>query len=490
MTSIDLESVPPFPIYTLQLDEDVQRLELDGMPLEPSYGQDPHEVGIEAVARKAQSQGLEAVRVRIHSTNGDLWDMIVTADGDAVDTTQPADGEEANTPRSRRKLLMPVILAVAVLGIAGGIAAAFLVVGGEEPEIWTVPGTDAQIPIALPHEFSSQAAWSIPVHQDADVTALESGHILATGTNANLIARDPETAQPVWKTQNAPSDLTSLVQTQWQAKDVLAAYAGRTLYVWNIQLPEGQDRAQAHTINIEHQWRIDLNGQAPMVDMGDWIVGVPGQNYGLDQLVIPAGTRPLTATRDGGVIAASQDQFFTIDSTGETTNTIGYTTADDVETVPDQLWMLDDDHVLLGWDTEEPTLSMYRLSDGEQVATSSVQRLPRQDVLPVIDTASHSAALDDIALSWGPDDAAIHSIEGLEISAVHDNTAYGVHRESGPVSLDLTDAEADPEPWESYNPDDPAPDLVTDDAAYVIAPQLDRTILYQAPVTTRSEDSQ
>src|SRR5699024_168230 len=225
----------------------------------------------------------------------------------------------------------------------------------------------------------------------------------------------------------------------------------------------------------------DLNGQAPMVDMGDWIVGVPGQNYGLDQLVIPAGTRPLTATRDGGVIAASQDQFFTIDSTGETTNTIGYTTADDVETVPDQLGMLEDDHVVLGWDTEDPTLSMYRLSDGEQVATSSVQRLTRQDVLPVIDTASHSAALDDIALSWGPDDAAIHSIEGLEISAVHDNTAYGVHRESGPVSLDLTDAEADPEPWESYNPEDPAPDLVTDDAAYVIAPHLDHTILYQAP---------
>lgn len=487
MTGIDPEAVPPFPIYTLQLDEDKQRLELDGIPLEPSYGQDPHAAGIEAVARKARSQDLEAVRVRIHSTTGDIWDMVVTADGEAIDTTKSVDEGQAPLSR-RRKLLVPTILAIATLGIAGGVIAALVITGDEEPPTWTVPGVEAQVPIALPSEYSAQAAWSVPVDQDSDVISLESGHILATGTNGNLIARDPDTAQPVWNSNNAPSDLSTLVQTQWQSQDVLAASAGRNLYVWNLHPPEGQNRAQSHTIGVEHHWRVDLNGQAPMIDMGDWIVGIPGNDYSIEQLVIPAGTRPLTATPQGGVITVSQDSFMTIDSTGETTETIRYTTDDDIQNVPDQSWMLDDDHALLGWDTQDPTLSIYRLSDGEQVATSTVNYLPRQDTVPIIDEPSQSAVLGDIALSWG-DDAAIHEIEGVEISTVHDGIAYGTDQTSGPVSLEITDAEASPEMWESYNVDDPAPDLVTDDAAYVIAPQLDQTILYKAPDTTRSEDS-
>src|SRR5699024_12818668 len=102
MSGIDPDAVPPFPIYTLHLDEnEPQRLELDRMPLEPSYGQNPRAAGIVAVARKAQSQDLEAVRVRIHSTTGDIWDMIVTADGQAIDNTITEDEEEANPAINR-----------------------------------------------------------------------------------------------------------------------------------------------------------------------------------------------------------------------------------------------------------------------------------------------------------------------------------------------------------------------------------------------------
>lgn len=489
MTGIDPETVPPFPIYTLQLDEDEQRLELDGMPLEPSYGQDPHAAGIEAVARKARSQDLGAVRVRIHSTTGDIWDMIVTTDGEAIDTTKPAE-DDSTKPGRRYKLLVPTILVLGTLGIAGGVTAALLVTGDDEPTPWSMPGVEAQVPIALPSQYSDRAAWSVPVDNDSDVAALESGHILSTGPNGNLVARDPDTAQPVWNSSNAPRDLSTLVQTQWDSNDVLAAHAGNNLYVWNLNPPEGQNTGQSHTLDIEHRWRVDLNGQAPIVDMGDWIVGVPGDTYSLDRLVIPAGTRPLTATPQGGAITVSQDQLITIDNTGQTTDTTTYSTSNDIDTVPDQLWMLDDDHVLFGWDIEEPTLSIYRLSDGERVATSSVRYSPNQDTTPIIDHASQSAVIGDVALSWSNQNAAIHQIESMETSAVHDHTAYGTRQNSGPITLDLSDEEADPEPWESYNLDDPAPDLVTDDAIYVIAPQLEQTILYQARDITRSEDNQ
>jgi len=485
--TIDPSAVPPFPIYTLHLDEDARQLTLDGVPLEPSFGQEPHAAGIEAVIRKATSQTLEAVRVRVHSNTGDVWDMIVTAEGEVIDTTKPADDTEKR-PTRWRKAVLPIILTVGILGIAGGIVAVRGLISDDELDVWKTPGVEAQIPVALPSEYSSHASWSIPVDKDSDVTALESGHILSTNPSGELVARDPDTAQPAWRSNDVPRDLGTLVQTQWQSHEVLAAYSGRHLYVWNLQLPEGQQRAHAHTIEIDHQWRVDVNGQSPMIDMGDWVVGVPGENYSLNRLVIPAGTRPLTATSSGGVITVSQDSFVTVDPAGEVAATVKYDTEDDIHTVPDQLWMVDEDHVLLGWDAKHPTLSVYRLSDGERLATTTVKHLPRQASVPILDEASQSAAVGDVALSWG-NDPAIQQVEGIEISAVHDGMAYGKGQSSGPVRLAIGSEEA-PEPWNTYSPDDPAPDFITEDAAYVIAPQLDETILYQAPVTTRNEDTQ
>lgn len=484
--TIDPSAVPPFPIYTLHLDEDARQLTLDGVPLEPSFGQELHAAGIEAVIRKATSQALEAVRVRVHSESGDVWDMVVTAKGEVIDTTKPVDDSEQQ-PKRRRKAVFPIILTVGILGIAGGIVAVRGFIGNDDPDVWTPPGVEAQVPVALPSEYSSRASWSIPVDKDSDVEVLDSGHILSTSTSGDLVARDPETAQPAWRSGDAPRDLGTLVQTQWQSQEVLAAYSGRELYVWNLQLPEGQQRAHAHIIDIDHHWRVDLNGQSPIIDMGDWVVGIPGEAYSLDRLVIPAGTRPLTAIPSGGVITVSQDSFITVDQTGEVAATVTYDTDDAIQTVPDQLWMLDDDHVLLGWDAKHPTLSVYRLSDGERLATTTVRHVPRQSSVPIIDEASQSAAVGDVALSWGSDPV-IEPVEGMEISAVHSGMAYGKGQSSGPVRLAIGSEEA-PEPWDTYRSDDPAPDLVTDDAAYVIAPQLDETILYQAPVTTRNEDT-
>lgn len=488
MAEFDPSAVPSFPIYTLHLDEVEQRLELDGMPLEPSYGQDPHAAGIDAVVRKAQSQDLEAVRVRVYSTTGDIWDMVVTAAGDTFDTTTPAD-DQSSKPFRGRKLLVPAVLVAVTVTIAGGITAAFLVNDREEPEPWATPGVDAQLPIALPSEYSTRAAWSVQVDTDSDIAALDDGHIFTTGVNGTLIAREPDTAQPVWRSRTVPDTLDTLVQTQWQSEDILAAHVGRDLYVWETHLPPGQDHAQSHAIAVDHGWRVDLNGPAPMIDMGDWIVGIPGDDYSVDQIVIPAGTRPLTATPQGGVLAVDDENVLELDAEGDITDTTAYSSDDDIDTTPDQLWMLDDNHALFAWDNAEPTLSIYRLSDGQELATSAAQYMPRQDAVPIIDRASQSAALGDIALKWGNDVAGIHELDGLEVTTVHDGVVYGTDNEFGPVSIDLTTEDAEQESWDSYNPDDPAPDLVTDDGAYVIAPQLDQTILYQAPNTTRSEDN-
>ena len=89
MAAIDPHTVPPFPVYTLLLNEHTQRIELDGMPLEPSVGQDYKQAGIQAIIRKASVQNLDAVRVNVHNHEGDRWSMVVTQDGNVYDTTLP-----------------------------------------------------------------------------------------------------------------------------------------------------------------------------------------------------------------------------------------------------------------------------------------------------------------------------------------------------------------------------------------------------------------
>ncbi len=41
-------------------------------------------------------------------------------------------------------------------------------------------------------------------------------------------------------------------------------------------------------------------------------------------------------------------------------------------------------------------------------------------------------------------------------------------------------------PWETFTDEDPAPDLVTGDAAYLVADALDTTVLYRSEQTDDS----
>src|SRR5690625_4726000 len=104
MAAIDPHTVPPFPVYTLLLNEHTQRIELDGMPLEPSGGQDYKQAGIQAIIRKASVQNLDAVRVNVHNHEGDRWSMVVTQDGNVYDTT-PAEEEEAQPTNYRSYMI-------------------------------------------------------------------------------------------------------------------------------------------------------------------------------------------------------------------------------------------------------------------------------------------------------------------------------------------------------------------------------------------------
>lgn len=74
----------------------------------------------------------------------------------------------------------------------------------------------------------------------------------------------------------------------------------------------------------------------------------------------------------------------------------------------------------------------------------------------------------------------IRPLERFTATTISAGTAYGTAGQDGPAALDLTTSGAQPESWPTFTPGDPAPNLVTGDAAYVIAPRLEQTFLYRA----------
>lgn len=482
MAEIDPDSVPPFPIYTLVWDKQTKRVELDGLPLEPSVGQDYKQVGINAVKQKATAQNLDAVRVTVRSTDGNEWQMVVTQHGHVYDTT-PSEEEEAK-PKNYRPYLIGGSVALLTVGVVGAVVALNLSPEQDEGPEWTTPGVHAQIPRALPSEFDTIAAWSVPVAKESDVLELDTGHILSISENDSLVAREPTTAEPTWEGAAAPRDINDVVQTQWNGQDILAAHHGRELMLWDANDLDSGFRTEHVTIDIDHEYRVELHGQEPMVDMGDWVVGIPDGPRSLQQIVVPAGTIPLTATTDDEVITVADNEFLTVTTEGDTTHRTRYTPPDSDFTRPRTVWALDADHALLAWSHDNTNhVAIYRVSDGELLADAPVKRLPDQSSTLVPDNAANAAVLGDLLLTWEPGATGIQQNPGITVETIHDAVVYGTRSNADPARLDLTDSEAELESWQSYGAADKAPDLVTDDGAYVVAPQLDETILYKASTT-------
>lgn len=479
MAEFDPNSVPPFPVYTLFLDQETQRVELDGMPLEPSVGQDYKQVGINAVKQKAAAQNLDAVRVTVRSTDGSEWQMVVTQDGNVYDTT-PAEEEEAQ-PSKYRPYIIGGAAALLTVGVVGTVIAMALPSGQDEEPRWTTPGVEAQIPRALPSEFDTSAAWSIPVAKDSDVLELDSGHILSISEHDSLVARDPMTAEPTWEGASAPKDINDVVQTRWNGQDILAAHQGQELSFWAADDLDSGFRTEQISLDIDHQYRVVLHGEEPLVDMGDWVVGIPDGKRSLQRVVVPAGTTPLTATTDDEVITVADNEFLTVTTEGDITQRTRYAVPDRDFTRPRAVWALDADHALLAWSHDNTNhVGIYRVSDGELLADAPVKRLPDHHSALARDSAANAAVLGDLLLTWEPDAAGIQQNPGLTVETIHNAVVYGTRSNDDPARLDLKASEAELESWQSYGAADKAPDLVTDDGAYIVAPQLDETILYKA----------
>lgn len=490
-TEFDVEAVPAFPVLTLWLDENAEHTELNGVPIEPAPGEGYQQAAIAAVVRETERLALDAVRVRVLSPSGEAWDMVVTADGQVYDTTV-AEPETDQPTRGARRRRWPLIGACAVGGLAlGGVGMAAVVAatGSDTAPAWEIPGVDQQIPIALPEEFSARSAWSVPVAEGSDVTALDTGHILSTDPDNTLTARVPDTGQPVWRGTNAPEDLTGAVHTNWAGAESLVARAGNELRIWDLRTPEDGSTVAATSLHLEHEWRSEVRGERPFVAKEHWIVGIPAAGNQLTDVVIPAGSRALTVTGQNQIITASESGLYTVTEDGTVTGQQPYTPPTGVTGAPGLSWMLDADHALLGWATEAgaTVMAILNVKDGSTLTTTEVPRAPDQRHLPLVDAEARTAAFDTLAVSWG-ENLLLRPLHSYETSTLNGATAYGMADRTDPASLDLSQMSSVPEPWATFTDEDPSPGLVSDDAAYIVTDTLDTTVLYRSEHANTSEE--
>lgn len=486
-TEFNVDAVPAFPVLTLWLDETAERTELNGVPVEATPGEDYRQAGIAAVVREVQRLNLQAVRVRVLSPTDEAWDMVVTATGQVHDTTVTDPAPETAQRGSRRRWLLIGASTLGVLALGGlGTAVVVSVAGaGESVQEWAVPGVDQQIPVALPERFSGRSAWSVPVAEDSDVAVLDTGHILSTDPDGTLTARIPETGKPVWRGTDAPADLTGAVHTDWAGTPSLAAKAGNELRLWDLRTPEDGSTVPVKTIPVGQDWRVETRGARPLVAKQHWIVGIPAAGHGLTDVVIPAGSRALTVTGDNRIITASEASLYTVNADGTVAGQKPYAPPPGATGSPDTSWMLDAEHVLLGWDTEASSTAMaiLRVTDADTLATAEVLHAPDQRQQPLVEPEGRIASFGTLALTWG-EQSLLRPLHRFETSTLDGTTAYGLAGRTDPASLDLRSMDASPVPWEAYTDEDPAPDLVDADAAYVVADTLEDTVLYRSESAT------
>ena len=473
----DPASVPRFPVFTLVTNEGEGLVELDGLAIEPALGEQPRDAGIAAVVQKIKAHRLHAVRVRARSgVDDEFWDLVVTDQGNTYDVT-PNVSDQTSSFKRRKYFAIIAGAAALTLTAAGTAFVALNATKPAQPVAWTTPGANAQIPVALPPGFATTATWSLPVKKGSSTSVLDTGHVISTDQAGNIVARDPQTGQPKWTGNNAPNNMAAVEQTTWAGIPAITAESERDLKIWDLHTPAGGGISTAHSIPVTNDQHVETDGPTPFINRGDWVVSVPADNFSVRDIVIPAGTLPVMAGLNGEVTVIGRNAIHTVATDGSVAKTLSFAPPKGTSGQPALSWVLDENHVVIGWAGTKPVLAIVDITTGKITASASARNLPRENTLILSDPHSKTAVLDNFAITYGKTPA-IKTLESFTATSIHNGIAYGETSE-GPASINLQTLNA-PTRWITYTADDPAPDLVTDDAAYIVAPMLDQTVLYRA----------
>lgn len=480
MMQFDPHAVPPFPVFTLRLDE-AGHATLDGVPVEPAPGDSPTTAGTAAAARKAADLGHEAVRVRAHADDGQRYDLVVQATGEIHDITPRTD---IRTPVSiRKKALISAAAATVVLALTGSaFAIGTALTSRDEPPAASTsappPGAGQALPVGLPDQFSDTATWKAHIDDRAGAKLLTDGRILTHNTSRQLLILNPDTGQSEWSGANAPQDLTTVHETTWQGRPVLAAASPQRLTLW--PLDHGTSNVSPVEVDLSARASVTYAGHSPLIDLGDYTVLAPPQAADEDaqRVTLPPGARPAAITERGIVSVAEKAVWTTDPTTGEHSQQ----PLDSPSGTVEALIPLSDTRTLVQWsDDDTGTSAHVAIIDLDDGSTRAEATLPRQldtRSAPLIDADAHTAVVGDLFIDY-TDAAALVGLDRFQVTAVDGHTLYGTDND-GPRTGHITADTLDLDTYATYSPDDEPPALVTADAAYITHTQVDETYLYRA----------
>lgn len=488
MGQITPDEVPAFPQYVIHYDEETQTARLDGVPIEPAAGVSIIEAAKLAAARKADTHGLDAVRVTIRTDAGEEWKMIVPVQGETIDTTPPPESQNANKTR-RRTITVLIGATVTVLAMGGATALVMYLSTDTDQDQntapqWEIPGVNEQVPVGLPDGFTGPSAWSVDINSDTAVTALDDGRILTANSDGILSARDPETAEPTWAGSGAPGDLSEIHESTWAGAPVLASYSRGNLNLWPVEEVTPGNAVAPEQVPVDNTAELLWEGDAPLVSLGDFVVLVPDDEGTLTEVTIPAGSQPVS-TVDGEAVSIGADAIYRTGLDGESTTT-EFTPPESVDGPPETFWTIGTEALVLAWSGDEPVIAVLDQETGETIIKDRIERLPNESAEITYNTDSQRAVIGTLAIRYA-DDPSLNEIPALEDPVLTANTLYG-NTTDGPAQVDLGRPQDGAETYPTFTDDDTAPLIVADDAAYVVAPRLDETILYRAPAAPAEAD--
>lgn len=478
MSTLTPDNVPPFPVYTLDYDGNTALL--DKVLIEPTPGQELTETALDAIAGKASDAGLDAVRVRV-VTPDDTHLMIVTSAGEAHDITAPA-GPTTPSRRKRGLIIGAAALTLALLA-GGGITVGRTVnAANTDPGPTTpppIPGDNAAIPVGLPTGFTTTADWSLPVAEARAPVVLENGQVLVTTPADHLEIHEPKRAQTVWSSTTAPNGTTPIVETTWTHRPVLASATGHSLTLWPLDLDEHRS-VPAVTVDFDANADVTYAGVAPLIDLGDYTVAVPGHE-GLQRISVPPGTHPVAAGDDIIVSIGDNTITHTAFTSKATSTTTDFERPKGTTGAPTSAMGLTPTRALVTWKAKEKeTTALIDTAAGTVLATID-GRGPSVDELPQLDEAAGTALVGSYFIRYTGNEPTIVDLDMASRDAVVDGNHVYTTDHDGPLDVKISGHRVIPSRWEPLAPDDPPPAAVATDAAYVIAEKVDQTILYRAP---------
>lgn len=486
----DPHAVPPFPVFTIRQSQDGTDT-LDGVPIEPAHEEANRErAATDAAAQKGAQQGHDAVRVRAHLVGGRRVDFVVRTTGEVYDTTAP---EEPVKPRRRKRVL--VLTAVGLTGalILGGGGAFVLghTLSTEEPEPVAAtptppPGYGTDIPVGLPDTFTTNAAWTAEVNEQALAREMHDGRILTLTADRTLAILDPETGKAQWVGSSAPTDLDEVHETTWQGRRVLASASSQSLSLW--PLDDGEDRAAPVTVSLEASADVTYAGTAPLIDLGDYTVLAPATpTREAKRVTLPPGAVP-AAVADGAIRSLTDEAVWSTDPETEEHEQVSLDPPKGASGSPEEVIGLSPDHALAQWpqkDSSKSAVALIDLTTGTVAAHATLTRPPSESDPLISDADAQTAVIGEVFVSYGEDPALVE-LDGFDATAIDGRRLYGTE-DRAPVTATVTGDGLEIEEYPLYSPEDPSPVLVTDEAAYVVHTRVDQTYLYRADRTPSKE---